>query len=94
MGGDLSDAPRTLSGKMLWFDEAKDFGFIRTEEDERLYVHRTGFVDAAPVGRCATLPVVLTIAVIDGQRQATHVSMTEAEAPRRARRRSAGPRSR
>jgi hypothetical protein len=39
---------------MLWFDEAKDYGFILTEDRERLYVDRDGFVErAAQVGRCA-----------------------------------------
>ena len=27
-----------MQGKMLWFNIDKGFGFIRTEEDERLYV--------------------------------------------------------
>src|SRR5438477_353305 len=43
-----------MRGKMLWFNAVKGFGYIRTEEDERLYVHRTGFEPGQlPVGRCA-----------------------------------------
>jgi hypothetical protein len=72
---------------MLWFDEAKDYGFILAEDGERLYVDRDGFVErAAPVGRCARLPVRLTVAERDGRRIAVDVSLVEEEAPRRARR--------
>ena len=60
---------------MLWFDEAKDYGFILTEDEERLYVNRDGFVDGAPVGRCARLPVRLMVAERDGRRMATEVSL-------------------
>jgi hypothetical protein len=74
---------------MLWFDEAKDYGFIRTEEGERLYVDRDGFVDgAAPVGRCAGLAVRLTVGERNGQRVGVDVSLVPEEPRRRARRRS------
>ncbi len=47
-----------MLGKMLWFNEEKNHGFIRTEEGERLYVDREGFLPGqAPVGRCAGLDV-------------------------------------
>jgi hypothetical protein len=80
---------------MLWFDEAKDYGFIRTDEEERLYVDRDGFVGRdAPVGRCAGLPVELSIAERDGERIAIDVSLVPDDpAPRRARRRSSAIRS-
>jgi cold shock CspA family protein len=40
-----------MKGTMLWFDEAKDYGFVLTDDYERLYVEHDGFVDgAAPVG--------------------------------------------
>ena len=77
-----------MKGVMLWFDEAKDYGFILTEGEERLYVHRDGFVDGAPVGRCARLPVRLTVSERDGRRMATQVSFLPEEAHGRARRRS------
>jgi hypothetical protein len=79
---------------MLWFDEAKDYGFILTDEGERLYVDRAGFVDgAAPVGRCARLPVELRIDERDEKRIAVDASLVPEEPRRRARRRSSGFRS-
>lgn len=82
-----------MNGAMLWFDEEKDYGFIRTEEDERLYVDRDGFVDrAAPIGRCAGRPVHLTVSERDGKRVAVEVSLVHEKPPRRARRRSSATR--
>ena len=79
---------------MLWFDEAKDYGFVLTDEGERLRVERDGFVDgAAPVGRCARRPVNLSVGERDGERLAVDVSLVVEESPRRARRRSASVRS-
>jgi hypothetical protein len=85
-------APTT--GAMLWFDEAKDYGFILTDDGERVYVDRDGFVDrAAPVGRCARLPVNLRVTERDGQRIAVDVSLVPEQTQRRARRRTSGLRS-
>ena len=79
---------------MLWFDEAKDYGFILTEQEERLYVDRDGFVDgAAPVGRCARRPVRLSVTERDGKRMAIEVSLVPEEPHGRARRRSTTIRS-
>jgi hypothetical protein len=78
---------------MLWFHEAKGYGFILTDEGERLHVVREGFVGgAAPVGRCARLPVELNIAERDGERIAVDVSLISEEPKRRARRRSSSSR--
>lgn len=78
-----------VTGTMLWFDEAKDYGFVLTDDGERLYVDRAGFVDgAAPVGRCARRPVSLSIGERDGERIAVDVALLQEESPRRARRRS------
>jgi hypothetical protein len=78
-------------GTMLWFAEAKGHGFILTEADERLYVDRAGFIDgAAPVGRCAGLPVLLTVSERDGMRIAVEVAPVPEESHGRARRRSRG----
>ena len=83
-----------MNGSMLWFNEAKDHGFIRTEGGERLYVDRDGFVGGAPpVGRCAGLPVRLRVGERDGERIAVDVSLVVDEPPRRARRRSSRLRS-
>ena len=83
-----------VNGEMLWFDEAKDYGFIRTEEGERLNVERDGFVaGAAPVGRCAGLPVRLRIGERNGKRVAVDVTLVTRDAPRRARRRGSGMRA-
>jgi hypothetical protein len=80
---------RVVKGTMLWFDEAKDYGFVLTDDGERLRVERDGFVDgAAPVGRCARRPVTLSIREHNRERIAVDVSLVEEESPRRARRRS------
>jgi cold shock CspA family protein len=43
-----------MRGEMLFFNDTKSFGFIRTEDGERLYVHRDGFLPGTPPeGRCA-----------------------------------------
>ena len=83
-----------MKGEMLWFDEAKDYGFVLTDEGERLYVDRESFVNrAAPVGRCSKLPVQLSVAERDGERIAVNVSLIPEEQTRRARRRSGNIRS-
>ena len=83
-----------MNGTMLWFDESKDHGYILTEEDERLYVDRDGFVgQAAPVGRCARLPVRFSIAERDGRRFAVDATLVEEEMRGRARRRTQRMRS-
>jgi hypothetical protein len=57
----LRHAGEAVSGRMLWFDEAKDFGFILTEEGERNSVHRSGFLPGeGPVGHLARRAVRLT----------------------------------
>ena len=51
-----------VDGKMLFFNEEKDYGFIRTAEGERIAVNRAGFLPGeAPVGRCAGRPRRLLI---------------------------------
>lgn len=78
-----------MRGKLLWFNEAKGFGFIRTEEDERLYVHRSGFEPGqVPVGRCAEKLVTFEreTADVEGGYCAVSVSIVEdAPSGRRAR---------
>ena len=75
-----------MQGTMLWFNEMKDFGFISTEDGERLYVHGTGFASGArPKGRCAGSVVTFRIAEADDERKAEDVSFVTEVAPRRAR---------
>ena len=81
-----------MNGTMLWFHEERGAGFLETEDGERLPVDIDGFVGAAPVGRCAGLPVTFTVGERDGTRIAIDVSLTESDAPRRARRRGSGMR--
>jgi cold shock CspA family protein len=80
-----------MRGELLWFNETKGFGFIRTEEDERLFVGRSGFVPGhVPVGSCAGTKV--SFERVDGARegdaQAVDVSVVEDAAGGRARRRT------
>ena len=76
---------------MLWFNLAKDHGFIRTEEDERLLVAGDGFAPGEkPEGRCASKPVTFQIDTNGGERQARNVKFDQEVAARRARMRSAG----
>jgi hypothetical protein len=73
---------------MLSFNEAKDFGFILTEEGERISVHPSGFLPGeAPVGRGPRRAVRLTATVQNGKRVAVDVSMAPEVALGRARRR-------
>jgi hypothetical protein len=79
---------------MLWFHEAKDYGFVLTDGGERLRVDRDCFVDgAAPVGRCAQRPVRLSVGERDGEPIAIDVSFVQEESPRRARRHTSSIRS-
>ena len=80
-----------MRGEMLWFNEVKNFGFIRTEEGERLYVHRDGFVPGhAPVGSCVGLVVLFEVEEGAEQRQAVGVTVPNDVPARRARRRRHG----
>ena len=84
-----------MKGTMLWFNEAKHYGFILTETDERLYVDREGFLNGtAPVGRCARLPVEFNLSERDGKRIAVNVSFVTAPDSERARRRGSTIRAR
>lgn len=80
-----------MNGTMLWFHEERGAGFLLSDDGDRLAVERDGFVGgAAPIGRCAGLPVRFTVAERDGEPVAIDVSLVEALTPaRRARRRGA-----
>jgi cold shock CspA family protein len=84
-----------MRGTMLWFNEEKDYGFISTEEGERLYVHGTGFAGCdRPKGRCAGLEVSFRVTEEEGVRKAEESSLVPHVAARRARRRHGGSRAR
>lgn len=36
-----------MKGKVKWYDEVKGFGFILTEEDKDIFVHRSGISGSA-----------------------------------------------
>jgi cold shock CspA family protein len=75
-----------MNGKMLWFNADKGFGFIRTEEDERLYVAHGGFVPGqVPEGRCAGRDVVFERVALHGAPHAINVAFPPEAAARRAR---------
>jgi len=75
-----------MRGKMLWFNEKKDLGFIRTDEGERLSVLGPGFAGGKrPQGRCAHKEVEFEIDATGAERQAGNVVLVEADSPRRAR---------
>jgi cold shock CspA family protein len=80
-----------MRGEMLFFNEEKGYGFIRTDEGERLHVDRAGFlVGEAPKGRCAGLRVDFTRAPALGEHEfaAFEVSVVPEFVGGRARRRS------
>jgi hypothetical protein len=79
-----------MRGEMLFFNEVKGGGFIRTEEGERLYVDRTGFLPGeAPEGRCAGLKVDFVREAANGEHEfaAFRVSIVKEPNVGRARRR-------
>jgi hypothetical protein len=84
---------RGVNGEMLWFNEAKGYGYIYTEEGERIRVYEHGFLPGhVPRGRCARVPVELTTNELDGERVAVDVSFPEERDVRRARLRHSGSR--
>jgi len=76
---------------MLWFNEAKDQGFIMTDDGERLAVAGDGFAKGEkPEGRCAHKVVSFEVDETTGERQAQNVVFEQETAARRARMRSGG----
>lgn len=75
-----------MRGKMIWFNEDKDHGFIRTDEGERLSVLGPAFSEGKrPVGRCADAVVTFSVDESTGTRQAENVSFEAAVTPHRPR---------
>jgi hypothetical protein len=79
---------------MLWFNDEKGYGFILTDDSERVRVERDGFRPGhVPVGRCARLPVRLKLEERDGEQRAVDVALVPDEEQRRARLRHGGTRT-
>jgi hypothetical protein len=73
---------------MLWFNAAKNHGFIRTDEGERLAVAGDGFAlgeRSEAEGRCAHKVVTFEIETGGGSRQACSVAFVPDVPARRAR---------
>jgi cold shock CspA family protein len=80
-----------MRGQMLWFNEKKDHGFIRTDEGERLQVDGSGFARGErPEGRCKDKVVTFEIDENAGERRAQNVVFERVDVARRARMRSGG----
>jgi cold shock CspA family protein len=90
-----NEAPRDegnpMRGTMLWFNEAEDYGFISSEDGERVLVRGSGFVDGdRPEGRCAGRVVTFSLSSDGPGPHAEEVVLVEEVAPRRARLRHRG----
>jgi cold shock CspA family protein len=79
-----------MQGTMLWFNVDKGYGYIHTEQDERLYVARSGFLpEHTPAPRCKGRAVSFERHVAEGDIRAVNVSfVASGPEPRRARLRS------
>lgn len=79
-----------MQGTMIWFNVDKGYGFIRTEQNERLYVAHSGFeAGHAPEVRCSGLEVRFDRQSAEGDVRAVNVSFVTQAKPRRARLRHA-----
>ncbi|HEY2543005.1 MAG TPA: cold shock domain-containing protein [Gaiellaceae bacterium] len=75
-----------MQGTMLWFNVDKGYGFIHTEEDERLYVAHSGFLpEHQPAPRCKGRTVSFERHVAEGDVRAVNVSFLTSSDPPRAR---------
>lgn len=71
---------------MLWFNAAKGFGLICTEDEERLHVAASAFeAGEVPEGRCAGREVVFDFALNGGEKQVVNVRFLAETVSRRAR---------
>jgi cold shock CspA family protein len=75
-----------MQGTMLWFNRDKGYGFIQTEDEERLYVAHDGFQQGhAPTQRCAGRAVTFERQGLEGDARAVNACFPEAVDHRRAR---------
>jgi cold shock CspA family protein len=71
---------------MLCFNLEKGYGFIQTENDERLYVADSGFLPGhEPKPRCKGSPVRFQRRASEGDTRAINVTFLVNPGPRRAR---------
>jgi cold shock CspA family protein len=79
-----------MEGTMIWFNAEKGFGFIRTEQDERLYVGSSGFASGEPPReRCGGRRVTFERQAEEGDARAVNVVFPDTVIPQRARLRHA-----
>jgi hypothetical protein len=72
-------------GTMLWFNEVKDLGALRTDEGTRIEVPGEAFsAGEKPRGRCAGLEIEFQVL----SSEISGISFVPVVAPRRARKRS------
>jgi cold shock CspA family protein len=75
-----------MQGTMLWFNVDKGYGFIQTEDGERLYVAHSGFLpNHEPMPRCKGREVSFHRHVREGDTRAVEVSFVPRDEPLRAR---------
>jgi cold shock CspA family protein len=75
-----------MQGTMLWFNVEKGYGFIRTENDERLYVADSGFLPGhEPKPRCKGSVVTFQREGCEGDTRAIDVAFVVTPEPQRAR---------
>jgi cold shock CspA family protein len=84
------DEGNPMRGTMLWFNETEDFGFISSEDGERVLVRGSGFVEGRPQGRCGGRAVTFDVNADGPSRSAEQVVLVAELAPRRARLRHRG----
>lgn len=81
----------TQQGKLLWFNELKDCGAIRTADGERLEFTGEAFAPGArPQGRCAGTEVEFRVVYRRNGPTAAEISVVPYVEPRRARSRARG----
>ena len=76
-----------MEGTMLWFNQAKRHGFIRTDDGERLRVDLDGFATGRPLGdRCRGTRVRFERTLVEAdEARAVDVVVVPLVAARRAR---------
>jgi cold shock CspA family protein len=77
-----------MRGNMLWFNDAKDLGQLRTHEGEHVSVHGAHFAPGArPTGPCGGTVVDFELVEDETGRRAEHVTLVPVAVGGRARQR-------